>query len=442
MQSPRTDLSALTKYTYDSSGALTLTTNALGQTSRITQHLPGGLPQTIVDSNGVTTTLTYDARLRLLSSTIATAAGPLTTTYTYDAAGNPTSVTLPDGSAQTSAYDAAHRLTGVTDLLNQSVSYTLDALGDQTQVAVADASGALQRMHSAKFDPLGRLLQDIGGAGQTTSYAYDSNNNAITITDPLSHARNRVFDALNRLTMVTDAAGGVTTTSYDANDRPVSLTDPNAAVTTHVYDGFGELIQAVSPDAGTTVYRYDPDGNLSQRVDGNGATVNYTYDALDRVTGAAYPADKAENVTYTYDQGGFGIGRLTSVADAAGSETLTYDERGNVLSDTRVNSMATLATVYTYDAASRVASITYPSGWTAVYTRDIMGRVVSLTAQAPNGGAPVPVLAGVGYQPFGPVNAMVFGNGVGETRSFDRDYPRHRARRCRNGFPAESDVRL
>jgi hypothetical protein len=42
-------------------GALTVTTNALGQTTQITRHLPGGLPQIIVDANGVTTDLTYDS---------------------------------------------------------------------------------------------------------------------------------------------------------------------------------------------------------------------------------------------------------------------------------------------------------------------------------------------------------------------------------------------
>ena len=79
------------------------------------------------------------------------------------------------------------------------------------------------------------------------------------------------------------------------------------------------MIQRVSPDSGTTVYRYDLDGNLTQRVDGAGAITNYTYDALDRVNTASYPADAAENVTYTYDQGSFGIGRLTGVTDAAGT---------------------------------------------------------------------------------------------------------------------------
>ena len=59
----------------------------------ITQHLAGGLPQTVVDPNGVTTLFTYDVRQRLVSSTLNTAAGPLTTRYAYDAAGNRLSVT-------------------------------------------------------------------------------------------------------------------------------------------------------------------------------------------------------------------------------------------------------------------------------------------------------------------------------------------------------------
>ena len=88
VKGPRTDVSELTSFTYDGSGALTKVTNALGQATQITQHTPGGLPQTIGDPNGVTTALTYDARQRLLTNTLSTGAGPLTASYTYDAAGN------------------------------------------------------------------------------------------------------------------------------------------------------------------------------------------------------------------------------------------------------------------------------------------------------------------------------------------------------------------
>jgi YD repeat-containing protein len=108
-QNRRTDVQELTKFAYDASGALTAVTNALGQVTKITQHLPGGLPQTVVDPNGVITNLTYDPRLRLLTRTVNTAAGPLTTKYSYDPAGNVLSVTLPDGSALSNSYDAAQR---------------------------------------------------------------------------------------------------------------------------------------------------------------------------------------------------------------------------------------------------------------------------------------------------------------------------------------------
>ena len=424
IKTPRTDVNDLMTFTYDSSGALTSTTNALGQKIQITQHRPGGLPQAVVDANGVSSQLTYDARQRLLSSAINTAAGALTTSYSYDAAGNLISITSPDGSSYTNTYDAAHRLQGVADLFNQTAAYSLDALGDRTQSSFLDSNGVQQRLHSAKFDVLGRLLQDIGGAGQATKATYDANGNATSITDPLSQATQHVFDPLNRLVRTTDPAKGVATTTYDAHDRPLTFTDPNGGATSYVYDGFGDMIQRVSPDSGTLVCHYDADGHLTQSVDGAGVVVNYTYDALDRLSTVSYPANPAENVTYTYDQtsNGFGIGRLTAVTDAAGTLSRTYDERGNVLSETRVVNGVTLIMGYTYDAAGQVASITYPSGWTVAYTRDAMGRTTAITAQTADGATSLPVLTAASYQPFGPVNALAFGNGIAETRGFDLDY--------------------
>ncbi len=452
IKTPRTDVDGLTKFTYDSTGALASITNALNQTLQITSHLPGGLPQSVVDPNGVETDLTYDGRLRLLSHTINTAAvGPLTTSYTYDAAGNLLSTTQPDGSSLFNSYDSAHRLISLTDPFNQSIAYVLNPAGGRTQITILDADGNPQRTRSRKFDTLARRQNETGGVGQSTSFAYDALGNLLTVTDPLSRLTQRVFDALNRPTKVTDPAKGVTALNYDAHNRISSMIDPNGAATTYVYNGFGELIQQVSPDSGTTVYRYDSGGNLAQIVDGAGAIQNYTYDALDRVTSVSYPADAAENATYTYDEasGGFGIGHLTSMTDPAGTLSRVYDERGNLLSETRIirakgaalgaanspgnlrtapvlhefiNDGVALVTRYTYDAAGRVASITYPSGWTVAYTRDAMGRATALVAQSPDGTTSLPVLTNVTYQPFGPLNALAFGNGITETRSYDSDY--------------------
>jgi RHS repeat-associated protein len=415
-----------TSFGYDSSGALRLITNALGQKTQITKHLPGGLPQTIIDLNGVATNLAYDSRQRLLSSAMTTSAGGLTTSFTYDRAGNLTKVTLPDGSALSNVYDTAHRLISVRDLFNQTIAYTLDGLGDRTLTRVLNATNTVQRRHSGVFDALGRVLQDIRGVGQKTSYAYDNNGNAISITDPLAHVTTQGFDALNRLAQLTQPSpvGGTIATTYDSHDQPLTVTAPNGGVTSYIYDGFGDVIQQISPDSQTTVYHHDADGGLTQKKDARGAIVNYTYDALDRILTASYPADPGENVAYTYDQSGhgFGIGRLTSLADAVGTLSRSYDQRGNIVNETRTTSVAPLSTSDAYDAASRIASITYPSGWAVSYTRDIMGRIIAVSAAAPPSSTPITVLSNINYEPFGPANSLTLGNGVIETRSFDLDY--------------------
>jgi RHS repeat-associated protein len=438
---------------YDSSGALTTITNALGQVTQVTQHTGGGLPQIVVDPNGVVTNLGYDVRQRLVSRTVNTAAGPLTTTYSYDAAGNLTQVTRPDGSALANTYDAAHRLVATANLFGQQILYGLDALGDRQQTNVLNSASAVVRQNSAHFDALGRMLQDIGGVGQTTTYAYDANGNRTSVSDPLGRVTLQGFDALNRRTQVKDPANGITKTTYDAHDRPVSVTDANGVTTTYVYAGFGEVIATGSPDSGTTVFYYDGAGNLVQRVDARGAVTNYAYDALNRLTSRTYPGSPSENVAFTYDEAGhgYGVGQLTTVVDnggMTGALKLNYDERGNVVSETRTAGTVTLATAYAYDAASRVAAVTYPSGWTAAYTRDQMGRVTAIGAQPP-GPAPVragrlassgksmptlglpaaspplasaPVASTITYLPFGPVSGLSYGNGIVETRAFDLDY--------------------
>jgi RHS repeat-associated protein len=431
-----------TTLSYDGSGALVKTTNALNQSTGITAHTEGGLPLTIVDPNGVTANRTYDARQRILTNTINTSAGALTTRNSYDAAGDLIKTTLPDGSALTNSYDFAHRLIRITDLFGQEIAFTLDALGDRTAKVISGSrpapgapapllirrpvpiAGRITNRHTATYDDLGRILRDIGGAGQTTAYTYDANGNALSVTDPLGHKTIQVFDALNRLTQSTDPNGGITAMTYDAHDRVLSVTDPNGNVTTYVYDGFGDLIQQTSPDTGVTVYRYDADGNLTQKTDASGNITNNSFDALDRPVTTSYPADATLNVGYVYDQTGhgFGIGRLTSLTDAAGTLSRSYDERGNRLIETRVNGATTLKTAYTYDPASRIASITYPSGWTVAQTRDAMGRITQLPLTAPAGASSGNALTSATYEPFGPLQNLAFGNGISESRRFDLAY--------------------
>jgi RHS repeat-associated protein len=422
-QLPRTDVVAKTIFGY-TAGTLTSITDSLSHVTTINTFQPGGRPLTITDPNSVLTTLAYDARLRLHTSALTTAGGILTTTWDHDAAGNLTKATLPDNSFLSYGYDNAHRLTSITNILGENENFTLDATGDITQTLWKTAAAVTKRQHNATFDALGRMLTDVGGVGQTTSFGHDSQGNTTSITDPLLNPSSQVFDALNRLKTFTDALTHNTGFTYDAHDRQLTVTDPNGNATSYVYDGFGDAIQQANPDSGTTVYHYDPDRNLISQTDAASVVTNLTYDALDRIKTRKYPADATLNIAFTYDQAGHGkgIGRLTSLTDAAGSLSRNYDERGNITKSTRTISATVYTTTYAYNKASLITSITYPkSAWVIAYTRDTAGQVTKATAKQPAHVA-VNLATVVKHLPFGPLNSLTWGNGVTDARNFDLDY--------------------
>jgi RHS repeat-associated protein len=425
LQLPRTDLTAKTTYTY-TGGVLTNIKDALNHNTRIVTYKPGGLPLTVRDPNNTLTTLAYNPRLWLTSAVMTTSAGTLTTTPRYDSAGNLTRLTVPDGSYLNYTYNDAHQPITVLNRANQTENITYNSAGNITQVLWKTSGGTTTRQHSATFDALGRMLTDVGGVSQTTTYGYDSNGNVTSITDPLSHATARTFDALNRLKTTINAVHDLVQFAYDAHDRPLTVTDGKGNATNFVYDGFGDAIQQASPDSGTTVWFYDPDSNATGRVQ---AGVNYssaTYDALDRPLTRTYPADSTLNVTYVWDQTtghGTGIGNLTSVtADQAGSLSLSYDQRNLVTSNARTVGATTYTTGYTYESAGRLASVTYPTaGWTVNYARNSAGEVSSMTVKPPSTSA-VNLATSITHLPFGPVSGFFYGNGVHDTRTFDLDY--------------------
>jgi len=426
VQLPRTDVTAETSYTYDTDGALLTVTDAVGNVTTVTSHSGGGYPLTITDPNSVLTTLTYDGGQRLLTSVLTTGAGNLTTTNTYDTAGNLASVEKPDGSELDFDYDAAHRLTTITDLPGNTVNITLDALGDATAVQVEDPTPTVTASHTATFDALGRMLTYVGGMSQTTTLTWDANSNLKTVKNPLLHTTTLTYDQLNRLlTSVDPSPGGTTTITYDKHDRVLTVKNPLNNTTSYVYDGFGDRIQEASPDSGTAVYYFDPDSNLTEQLLAGSLEADMTYDADDRMLTASYPSDTSLNTSLTYDQTGHGdgLGRLTSATDKVGSLSLTYDERGNVTAESRVaTGLTTLATAYAFDAGNNVSSITYPSGTIVAYGRNSMGRVTSVTAQPPGAGSPSNVATSITYEPFGPVTGLSYGNGLTGTYVYDNDY--------------------
>jgi RHS repeat-associated protein len=436
---PRTDAADVTSYTYYADddtdpgkrGNVATITNALGHTISITAYNAHGQPLTMTDANGLTTTMTYDARQRLETRTV----GGETTSYDYDFVGQLTKVTLPDGSFLSYTYDNAHRLTGMQDNLGNRIAYTLDAMGNRTQEQVFDPANQLAQTRSRVFNNLNRLFRELGAQSQTTEYAYDDQGNAIQVKDPLNRVTSNQYDELNRLRQVTaplvgDPPGSpVTQYAYNGLDALIQVTDPRNLVTRYTVDGLGNLMLQESPDTGKTICVdrldcYDAAGNLTLSIEAKGQHTTYVYDALNRVTLITFHDGSKQ--TYAYDQGANGIGRLSSITETNPSNQVTsviayaYDQHGRVTSETRTVAGIQYVLAYRYDISGRLDQLTYPSGRLVNYSFDGLGRVSGVTTTKPGEPAQT-VVSGVAYHPFGGVKGYTLGNGQVYARGIDPD---------------------
>ncbi|MCP4127870.1 MAG: hypothetical protein GY753_12505 [Gammaproteobacteria bacterium] len=413
---PRVDVNDITRFDYDAQGNRTHITNALGHITQISAHDASGRPLTLIDPNGVTTQLTYDARGRLLTRTTD---GHITT-LTYDGVGNVINITQADGSQTHYEYDPANRLTAISDGLGNRIVYTLDNAGNRIQEQVLDPANNLKRTHSRVYDELSRMIQRIGADSQTSSYSYDPDGNLTQSIDANSNPTTQAFDALNRLAQSTDAHSGITQYGYDTRDNLTSVTDPEGLATNYNYDALDNLLSQDSPDTGITTYTYDEAGNRLTKSDARGITATYTYDALNRVTTLVFPNSNL-NITYAYDQGTNGKGRLTRMDDGAGESHYSYDTHGNLLTHSRIQGDVTTVTQYSYDSANRINSITYPSGRVVAYVRDSEGQIIQVNSTEP-GEATQILVENITYAPFGGAVSWTYGNGLTANINLDQDY--------------------
>lgn len=422
---PRTDLSETTTYAYDANFNLTTITNALSQVTTITARDSAGRPTKITDPNSVETDLTYDSNGRLQTSVQAAGTAlAATTTFTYDDDGDLTKVTLPNSVYVQYTYDTAQRLTGITDALGNTETYTLDNAGNVTQVVYKNTTPTTTYTHTKNFDELSRMLKSIGASSQTANYAYDTDSNLTSYTDPNTNATAYAYDALNRVNKITNALSGITTPAHNALDQLSSVKDQRNNTTTYTYNAFGDVTGETNPDRGTISYTVDKAGNVTQRIDARSIVTNYTYDAINRLTSVAYPSDSSLAVSLTYDSSsGCGtsyIGHLCSVTDAAGTMAYQYDVLGRVTQEKDTRGALNFTTSYSYDLAGNITGLTLPSGRSVSYTRDANGYVSGVSALV--NGTSTTLASSITYLPFGPMNALTYGNSLTFSGTFDQDY--------------------
>ncbi|WP_460710306.1 RHS repeat-associated core domain-containing protein [Lysobacter terrae] len=452
LNGPRTDVSDITTVTYYASddatcasapatcphrkGDLWKMTDALGHITETLKYDGAGRVLSVKDANNVVTDFEYHARGWLTARKVrgtdnAVETDDQITRIEYYPTGLVKKTTLPDGSYTSYTYDAAHRLTDITDGAGNTIHYTLDNAGNRTKEDTKDSANAVVRTLSRVYNQLGQLQTHKDAYNHATDYVYDANGNADTVTDALSRVSDNTYDPLNRLTQTIQDLGGLNVTTqfqYDARDNLTAVVDPKGLTTGYTYNSLGDLTQLSSPDTGVTAYTYDSAGNRASQTDARNVTASYGYDVLNRITSVSYP-DTSLNVGYSYDTVAsactsgetFAVGRLSQITDGSGSTQYCYDRFGNMVRKVQTTAGQSLTVRYAYTQAGQISSVTYPDGTVADYVRDAQGRTTEIGVTRP-GQARQILLTSASYHPFGPVAEWVFGNGRLFQRTLNQNY--------------------
>jgi RHS repeat-associated protein len=396
----------ITTTTYDAKGDVETVKNALNQISSFTSYDADGKLLSVTDPNALVSAFTYDPLGRVLTRKV----GSLTTSYAYAPPGMVNLVTQPDGSTYKYIYDAAHRLTQITDKAGDIIDYSYDATSNLAAANVYDPGKTLTYTHSYTYDAGNRQASDTGAtAAEKTTYVYDNEANLLTRTDPLGHVSTYTYDALNRRISFLDPLHNKTNYTYNENDDLTAVIDPRGLETIYTYDGLGDQTGVRSPDTGATTRTFDAAGNVLTSTDARAKVGTYKYDALNRPITVTWTG--GETITYTYDTGTNGIGHLAKIVDPAGTTSFTYNQLGQVLTKTQVEGAVTLIVTYAYDAFGRLSTLKYPSGKTITYSYDSSGRVSALSTG----------VGGIAYFPFGPAKNWTEPNGLTYARTADKD---------------------
>ncbi|MEA9564009.1 MULTISPECIES: DUF6531 domain-containing protein [unclassified Xanthomonas] len=417
-------------------GDLWKVTNALGQTTEHLAYDGAGRPLSIKDANGIVTDYSYHPRGWLTASKVrgsdaSSEADDRITRIDYWPTGLVKQVTQPDGAFTAFTYDAAHRLTDITDNAGNTVHYTLDNAGNRIKEDTKDAAGTLKRTLSRVYNQLGQLKTQATAASDPTDFEYDANGNATKVTDALATATQSEYDPLNRLSRTLQDVAGIkadTTFDYDALDNLTKVTDPKGLDTKYEYNGFGDLVKLTSPDTGVTSYSYDSAGNRATQTDARGTTTAYSYDALNRLTKVTYPTTSL-NVAYTFDvtqaacTSGetFSIGRLTKMQDGGAITQYCYNRFGDLVRKVQTSNGKALVLRYDYTVGGQLRRMTYPDGAVVDYVRNAQGQTTEVGV-TPAGDSRQVVLGNASYYPFGPTAGWTYGNGRTLARQYDLDY--------------------
>ncbi|MEW8105817.1 MAG: DUF6531 domain-containing protein [Candidatus Thiodiazotropha endolucinida] len=410
---PREDVEDHIKLSYDNQQRLSQLKTPDGRTLRVTQYDVYGRPQQVQSSGQAKLTLEYNHRGKVTRVT----QGQQTVKYGYDAIGNLTAITDPDGKQIRLNYDEAGRATGLEDDNGNRIDQAIDTEGRLTQRSLKDTQGQLLATVSYLYDAQGRLSVSESPQGKT-HYRYDDAGNLTEVEDPQGYATALDYNGLGQLLAVTQPGNRVTQLHYDEHGRASGLTDPRENTTQIVKDDFGHVIRQSHPDTGEVRYAYDRAGNRIQKTDAQDTTTRYRYDAANRLIEETSPSG---TTTLDYDPNS---GRLAQLTDDNSHEGFAYDDQGRLIQHSRHIDGHRFITGYAYNTQGKLSKKTLPDGQVLTYhyyeDGNQKGQLRAITRDSLLGIREAPLVGEIDQDANDGTTGLTFGNGLRVTRHHDK----------------------
>jgi RHS repeat-associated protein len=393
-------------FSFDGDMQLSQLTDSTGQSYEYKYDSQGNLTS-VKDPLEQAVTFSYDGPFNRCTS--ATDQNNHTTLYGYYPDGNLESTTYADGSVEKLTYDALGDPKTLTNRRNDPIQYGYDTSGRMTSESFAD--GTQVTYH---YDGRGNLAWTTDPSG-TTTFTYDNIDQLKEVDYPGGLFLKYTYDDAGRRSQMVDQTGDMINYSYDDVGRLAKLTDGNNALidqytyyddgrlkredkgngtyTTYEYDLAGELMHLVNHGADGSVnsrfdYTYDDLGNRKTMSTLDGQWT-YTYDAIGELKHAVFASNNPsavpnQDLQYFYDPAGNRTQTIINGVTTAyvpnnlnqytsiGNQTLTYDGDGNL----SAMSVGSQTSTYTFNDLNQLVAASTPAGsFTAQY--DALGFRIS-----------------------------------------------------------------
>jgi RHS repeat-associated protein len=425
------------------------------------------------DANNLVTKFSYDisGNLTSRSETYCGCAGivPGTTTYTYNAFGQPISVILPTGASIYQDFDNNGNLITLRDGKGGIIlSYTYDSKGN---VLSETSEGSTS---TYKYDKFGNVIETIDDDGKVTKAEYNANNRLIKMNDRDGNISTYSYDSKGRklrddygngvyinysytatspdwtviegstigrqerkFTADGKIAGWVTpegniTFSYDAVGKLWKETQPDGRTTEYIYDAVGRVIQTKDLSTGLVASKnYNVGGQLLSDTDSFGRTTNYTYDRNGKIASSTNAL--GQTYTFTYN------GSSTTVTDPLGRKTTSVNNDYYLPSRTIYSNGAASNTEYLYtsnlqgaknyptktvDIDGKVRTYSYDSNGNLTSTTDLAGKTYTY-GHGINGisdiTSPTGVKISYGYDSNGNLSRLSYGSQLAKQYTYTSD---------------------